>query len=363
MRCISRYALVGTLSFAMTVDCTAACQLFQRCCRPLPCHMGRDVVCPPVSNVAIDVHPCDYEADPCLPNNLVEATSGCCSEDSAASPANKATEELVEDPTPAPAAAPQIPPAPLAVPETSKPVVDPAPLTPEPASVAPPAAGALGDRYPAEDSLFDTSPSTEAVPAEADLEPVPAKNDEDDLFDEPAADSQEEALPESTLPEPKQDAPKSGEAEQQSDTEEDDLFDTAKSIPAEEQQTEQQFQQPPEDPEVPSPAEFDDIFDPFGESTTDLQSRKSTLAEAGGLRSETNRTWTDRTSTYQCQARLVRVMGQSVVLQRSTGAQLIVPLVRLASDDLHFVHEQITALRVVRAHDAATEKLAVAWVH
>ena len=259
-------------------------------------------------------------------------------------PTNAATPEINELLPPAA--------APLPKPEATEPAV-------EPSATEPPAAG-VGDRY------SNSSP----VPTPADpIEPPAIDDDPNNLFDEPISPPTEDKKP--IVPEP------------QPDSDVDNLFGPLESSEADEF-TETSYVPKPDatqeeiapatiptpaepTPAEPDPADSDEGLDPLGEDpfgddfSMNLKDLPAVLQEAGGLQSVADRTWTDNTAKFECEARLVRVTAKNVVLLQSTGGKLTVPFSRLAKADLHFVHEQIAALRVVHAHNAAAEKLAVAW--
>lgn len=299
-----------------------------------------------------------------------------------------------------------LPPAPIAAPQETAPV-EPMPSTPASEQPAP---SIVGDRYssqPADDDIFGTPTPTESIPAPTTPAAAQPADDTTDIFGEPTAAADTPAADETSLPAPSQPTSEQPAAEptpaeqpptNEPDSDLDDLFGPADSSTAtdeeEEEQPADESSQPsstpqPSTPEpaAPTPAEpktaepatddsqaddsdtpeadtpkdNEEPYDPFGEGFSLRDEHTSTLLADGGLRSEAHRTWTDNSGSFQCQARLQRVTSGGVVLLRSTGKQLNVPFARLADDDLQFVHQQVTALRVVQARDAAAQKLAVTW--
>lgn len=287
-----------------------------------------------------------------------------------------------------------LPPAPIAAPEETAPV-EPAPSTPAPEQSAP---SIVGDRYssqPTDDDIFGTPSPTESTPSPTTPAPAQPVDDTDDIFGEPTAAADTPAADETSLPAPspstsEQPADASAPAQQSptGDSDLDDLFGPSDSSPQTDEEEEEQpadessqpssMPQPntpepaaptPADPqaeesddaEADTPEDAEEPYDPFGEGFSLRDEHTSTLLADGGLRSDAHRTWTDNSGSFQCQARLQRVTSGGVVLLRSTGKPLNVPFARLADDDLQFVHQQVTALRVVQARDAAAQKLAVTW--
>lgn len=260
-----------------------------------------------------------------------------------------------------------------------------------PSSTATPAARIVGDRYADDDDLFgptapeissNQTPATDPA-ATTPTANIPTTNSGDlGLFDEPAPAAEAAASPDTPLPDsifPESSKPESAQEQPGTKESETDEPDT-------------------KDPETtdPKPLPESDIFDLtglfesrrsefldelptgstqssavessenqgselFGADFSNLEERPSVLADAGGLQSDADRTWTDDTATFQCQARLVHVTSKNVILRRASGAELRVPYARLGQADLQFVHQQVVALRVARSRYAAAEKLAVAW--
>lgn len=401
-----RYFVVGLLVTGMAVDSAAARRLFRRRAR-CKCPTACVDVCPPACPAPSSDVPCVVPCD-CLDGAIVADSPCAAAETSIADAACQdcAAESQQLDPVPepiteersAPPVAPvepsqpevdyapteatpipvepvsqpdAIPPAPVAVPEISE-TEAPLPIVPQtvtPAIVEQPAAAAVGDRYSNNEDLFAPIETEDSTTPEPAVEPAvsteeTSTDEADDLFDEPAVSAEEEEPAEAPLPEPTQVEPPAEDPVPQPELDEDDLFGPSESDEPEE--TNEQPQVPEEPAPVEStPADSDKSYDPFADDSTnfktDFKKRTSTLNEAGGLQSKTERTWTDNSAAFECRARLVRVTTKNVVLQKSTGANLVVPFARLADNDLQFVHQQITTLRVVRAREAAAEKLAVAW--
>ncbi len=376
-----RCFLIGILVCGTVVDHAAARKLFRggSCCRK--CHLKCIEACPtacpaPISADCGERHDGEVIADSAcqscaaeMPSEYVPAT--VVEELAVPTPAPVELSgpmieytpavETLESPIESPSYQPSLPPAPVAVPKsieinppasTAPTVVEP-PIA-EPPVVEPPAAEVVGDRYSNNDELFGP-----ASPADYPSPPVDNAGN-DDLFDEPAPPAEEDDTSETPLPIPLPDP----EPEPQTKLNDGDLFGPANAEqPAEPDVSEENEAEPaeqPQDAEPPAP-EPDESYDPFAENLTRLDTQSTVLKKAGGLQSKAERTWTDNTATFECQARLLRVTAKSVILQQSTGAKLVVPFARLANNDLQFVHGQVTALRVARAQNAAAEKLAVAW--
>lgn len=220
--------------------------------------------------------------------------------------APKHPEQLpVQDPKPV-ADAPVTPPATTVPPVTTEKPLPPANvITPaEPATTTPAAP-------------VETAPPVETPPPVETTPPVetpsePPAEEADDLFGEPAA--------ESTPP-----------AEES----------TADEAPAEDPATEESPAE--ESTEFAAPA--DDPLEDFFNAVP----RPNALQVAGGLESQIHRTWTDNTGKYRCEARLVSVELDEVVLHKADGQPKRVPLVRLSDADLTFVHEQVVAKREMLA--------------
>ena len=305
-------------------------------------------------------------------------------------PAEVIESPVIESPVDPPVSQQITPPAMLPDPEVTAPevvapeVTAPAeseglitPPSPEPEASQPPAATDVGDRYSSSNDLFEPATPEEAPTPAPTPESTPAADPStDDLFEEPIAPPVE-----------KEDTPRVPEAQPQPQPEVEDLFgplepteaadfteapgtsnpeaevEEVKEIPETQVPAPQEPATTEPVPTEPDPEDSEKGSDPFGEDwTTGVEDETSVLEEAGGLQSRTERTWTDNSASFQCEARLLRVTAKNVVLRQSTGTERIVPLARLANVDLLFIRKQITALRVVRARDAEAEKLlAVVW--
>ena len=302
------------------------------------------------------------------------------------------TESYIEAPSETPTyVAPQsypseITPDPLDIPEVNKPrdqepikiepkQIEPAkplpPAVPTPAEpspptpVEPPSAGTAGDRY----SNSNNSEELFGPPAAAE-----GSSTRDAIFP-PATDSENDSKNDSIFTKPTS-PEQQPEPQPQPEQDMEDIFGaplpekpgryTAIEEAEVAEENEEETLEPPQDAVPPTPAEpeteTDKNYDPFAEAPAVRDKHDLALTQAGGLQSETLRTWSDNTATFECRARLVRVTPRNIVLRQSTGTQRVVPLSRLADADLRFVHQQITALRVVRARNVAAEKLlATAW--
>ena len=264
-----------------------------------------------------------------------------------------------------------MPSAPLGVPDDDAPGPAEVPAT---QVEEPPAQSIVGDRYSDNEDILDP-PSTE-TPADLDSTPNPTTDstaepggkDDADIFGEPSPPEADASPAESDLPEPKSPTPPSSDPESQLESKpepppeaESDALDIFSATePAVSAPDEVKLIDPTPSTEDLEPTVEDD-YDPFGKVSPQPGNELKVLESAGGLLSERQRTWTDNTGTFECQARLIHVCSQRVTLQKSFGTKVNVPLARLATADLQFVQQQISALRIVRARDTAVEKLAVAW--
>lgn len=185
----------------------------------------------------------------------------------------------------------------------------PPPTVPESNPVAPPARDMMElESEPQE------MPAAEEKPSEMEPEDI------DDLFSTPAADPA--PAPEATPP---AESPAIDESE--------------------EKETE--------------PAEVDEK-DPLDDFFSDAR-QPAVLSTPGGLDSNSHRQWTDNTGKYHCEARLVSVTRQEIVLSKADGQLKTVSLRRLSDEDLKFVHGQVVAKREVLARQSTTDKLASHW--
>ena len=395
MKRVSRYWLVGILVSVMVVDNAAAGRLFRRLCRSCGSCPKCQVVCPPpalpasvpsvpgvclasedptwvdlayvapsaqlveADYVDTDCQACPSNAQPEIVTEASEVVTEVVTEELAMpSPALAEQEEKITvEPQEPSVAIP--PPVPLAVPEASE--TDPVPTFAEPASDS-----EVGDRYSNKTDLFGSPVPEPAAPLPPAVVPA-AIEETSELFKEPTPDAEEVTAPETELPTPREAEPSAPDSRLQSELDNASLFGPS-DLPEEESEEQVIEETPEETPEEtegtePSaPAEPMKYHDPFGDDDHFGQPGGSpVLEEAGGLQSEANRTWSDETATFRCQARLIRITAKQVVLQRPTGSKLVVPLSRLGSSDLQFVHQQIVALRVVRTRESAAAHLAVAW--
>jgi len=405
MRHLSRYVLMGLLTGGMVVDTAAAGRLFRRscCCKCAPvCH---EACSPAIDSVSSPVVFEDGCGSPLVDESLGIVESGCQDYQPALTPVptpvptpEPIVEELIRPSYPAPAEEPTVaepteepngqystdrqtdlpsnpdigPPAPLAVPEASPKIIPgPTPPTVDTPPVVEPAAESVLEEPPLEEppvehnDLFDepTPPEptpTEEAPPEPAAEPEPTpEDDSEDLFGGLALEEEKaEAMTEIQAPRPVEVEQESIESKPQLDLA-DDLFG-----PSEENATSEELEKlnlSPITPQNPVPA-IEPVEEPEEESDLfGTEERAPVLKIAGGLKSDTARVWSDSTATFRCEARLVDVSTKHVTLQKSTGVKILVPLSRLGGGDLEFVHEQVVALRVAQAQDAAAEKLAVAW--
>lgn len=393
---VSRCLLVGILVTTLAVDCAATGRLFRRrCCSrvcqpasPKPCSATPD--CSPEPTVLDGCSACSSETSVPCETAVEDSCLGCTASSSPDSVSEYAVEELIT-PTPAPietfvpesieAAADNaaisavnppdsqttIPPAPVASPKLveSPAAITPAPITPAPTFRKPtaPTSDAVGDRYSNSSSssdLFDTPAPAASTPAPAEA-PAEESPESMDLFDEPATNDEEEEEPaaEVTQPEPEQDKPGAEDAQPELDTS--DLFGPPASDPDPQEAPPADDATPEPEPSEAEPSGEAEAYDPFEIQHIDLDQESRTLSEPGGLRSKLDRTWADETASFQCEARLVKVSSKGVILRRVSGRELAVPFARLCQSDLLFVRQQMSAMRVIRAREAAAEKLAVAW--
>jgi hypothetical protein len=278
-----------------------------------------------------------------------------------------------------------MPPAPLGVPEGTPPSESEAPTAQIETEPAP---SVVGDRYSENADLPDAPAAAESAAPFPTPQPAveSAIDDETNIFRDPSpsdpASSSEAPLPDpesitppASDPEPEQESdpepqtetepePDPGaepEPEAEPEFDDADIFGAIEPAVPEQQQRVDLTPTPAASAARSAAANEDEAYDPFGAAMPRPELELKVLQRAGGLLSDLERTWNDDTTTFECRAKLVRVTSSSITLQKSEGTKVNVPLARLATDDLQFVHQQITALRIVRARDAAVEKLAVAW--
>ncbi len=383
MTSLSRYFLVFMLVANLVVDATTVRQsLGDNCCQPAyvsscdcPCPQACVVDCTEAVTVWNEQAHCgDYSAAVVV----VETDClGCQSEipvDTSASPSTtheQVPAEAMPEPqagaiddeptTPEVATEPAeertaLPPAPLATPDTP---TTPEPTTPLPGPAETPDPSIVGDRYSnsgdtgAAQTPAESTPNTPTPSADGEA------GDVDDIFGEPTSSPPEE----SSDPFPAQPAEEAPSPEPANDVE--DIFGPSTSTAQDAADVVAAESNPIENSDMSAVAVLspnkERAVDPLGHDSQVLLVQKSVLSSAGGLKSKSNRTWTDNTAKYECEARLVRVAEKHVVLIRSSGKQVTVPFSRLANDDLHFVRQQLTALRSVKTRDAEAAKLAVQW--
>ncbi len=334
MHKIFRCILVAVLTFGMTVNVSSAGRLFQRGCPKPVCCPVVECACPPVScsPVVICCESADFQDSPQpttdpLPDGLEpdEVEAEKISPAITPGPVDDSSSNIEPTKMSSPEPAIDIPVAPLGVP--------PMPETPAEPSVQPPATDTEDDLQ----DMFDTP-----TPSDDVEEMVP----EDDLFGSSEPEKTAEPAPTAAEPVEVESAPPT-EADPL-----DELFDSPDKPEV------------PENSEAPENSEESDIPHPEEDSFDDLFGQvvpPAELSTPGGLLSNLTRQWTDDTAKYQCEARLVHVMKDKVVLANARGSELAVSLARLSDDDLKFVHQQVVAKRALLASQAAGEKLASAF--
>lgn len=379
----SRYVLVCALATSLVVDHSAArcpkvqnacfCNAEAVCCRPAPCsqvEVVNQVEFTDCCQLPSSSHvPGPNACGEAVPSGESSGCSECLSESTSSTlndrdeleeqlpevltPAPAEEESILEEPTPveAPAEASTnesspLPVAPIAVPEPT-PTVE----QPQPAAAEPTASSIVGDRYSSEAEVVEPTPTD-------------AEASNDDVFGEstqptPAASPQQ--TPETIVP-----APVAAEPTATSNDNLEDLFgpsgtaDEAVGQPAEqgEQIEESDDKQPASASE--STEEFsDDPFDPFSQSLRNIEKHLVLLSSPGGFNSDHYRTWTDNTESFRCDAKLLRVTAEHVVLIRSTGQRAEVSFSRLSDADLEFVKQQLIAKRQLRSQSSVLGKFAV----
>jgi hypothetical protein len=175
------------------------------------------------------------------------------------------------------------------------------------------------------DGLFNGTEETTTPPAE---EPAAPAEEPSDLFGQPA----ESTPPAETPP---AEVPAEVPAEEPAEEPAADLFgepaETDTEMPAEEPAEEQPAEETPA--EEPAEDTDDDIFG----------ATRGALGEPGGLASTDMRTWVDNTGNYSCRGRLISLLDSHVRLLKDNGRTTTVPLSRLSTIDLKFVHRQANA--------------------
>ncbi len=331
MRRIFRCLLVAILVGVLSVDTASACRLFRRWCAPRVYRPVCVATCPPVFMACPPV--CDVcgQAVIVAPETWVDHK-----------PVLADSQEAV-DGTPLP----------------SKPVEE---------KFSAPSANTI-ESVPVEDFIEQRSIVNKPESEQDALAPIPvpladettdattepsetSENESLPLFDTPAT-NREEATDEVKEKGAKEDAQEIGPGPVE------DLFEpsgkeqpapTTDPSPAEPPAAQPEEAEEPDTPESPS---LDDLF---GEADN-----PGRLRERGGLESPSMRRWTDNTARFSCEACLMRVTPQSVVLMKRSGKTSAVRLARLSDEDIRFVHQQVVAKRMQLAHRAAAEKLASVW--
>ncbi len=211
------------------------------------------------------------------------------------------------------------------------------------------------------------------MPFEATTSPVPEKKSQiDALFEEPSALTEPKPLPPSETPNSQPNSTEALFVEPKRDTEE---------LPAKESQVESESVPEEDSKEVESPPDsekkadsFDELFGPSNEepeskeSTPPAQfdpfSREDIPSRVRGSRriaSSEPRLWTDSSARFSCQAHIVSLTAECVILEKATGVRIAVPFSRLSDADLNFAKEHVQALRTVLAHETLAAQLAVGW--
>ncbi len=385
MMSLSRYGLVVVLVANLVVDAASARRsLAVNCCQPeyvsscdCPCPPPCVVECPTAAPVWTEsIHCDDYSAAAVIVESDCQGCQTVVPLDSTVAPSTTQqqvpTEAMpepessaIEDEPAAPEAATEsteertvLPPAPLATPEAT---VTPEPTAPLPGPAETPDPSVVGDRYSnsgetaTPQTPADSSPPAPSPSAEGET------SDVDDIFGEPTSSPAQE----SSDPFPAQPAEETPSPEAEDDV--DDIFGPSTSIIQRAENEVAVRSEAVENPQASAvavrAANSDRVDDPVGYDLQVYQEQTSILSSAGGLKSKSFRTWTDNTEKYQCEARLVRVAEQHVVLLRSSGKRVTVTFSRLASTDLQFVHQQIAALRIMMSQEATAAKLAATWTH
>lgn len=411
MRRYLKLVLVGLLVSTLVVDVASAGWLFRRLCRACKCPRPCRVACEPLDpceteQVAASCCPADSEsvvisesiAAPIVVEESRPEPAACATcgealesdeaqvESEAPTPFETHPESIVAEEHPGPATQPMdsateleaspsaaAPPL-LAEPAASQPSLMPSPIMPAPAETPvgdpAPATVDLGGRYADEQQPLDPPAESDPLTAPPVTNTANTKDSMSDLFDDPIpADESEAAETAEEKPMPEVMPAPVDEAEGPADLS--DLFGPLPAETPDEIESEAIEPQPEEaEPETPSaPAEeapateSPDEEEDIKTDLDDLFSQDATwqqLTVAGGLHGHLLRTWTDNTGKFSCDAKLVRVSPREVVLLRADQSELKVPLQKLSEADLHFVRDQVVALRSVRAR-SSTEKLAVAW--
>lgn len=92
---------------------------------------------------------------------------------------------------------------------------------------------------------------------------------------------------------------------------------------------------------------------PDADDLFDISRVRRVLEEPGGWSSEQLRSWSDTSGTYRCDAHMVAVSPDGIVLDRADGVTVRVAYGALSVADLQFVHRQIEARQKQLAADGA----------
>lgn len=204
----------------------------------------------------------------------------------------------------------------------------------------------------------ETTPAAEPAQIEPATDPQPAEAEDSgdefgSIFDEPEAASAEESEP-------------IVEENETAEEPEENLFDDMFDEPAEPTETEEPDSSSTESAEEPAeesapeeaeePAESDDSEDDF-DDLFGSDSIPAKLRIAGGLHSTQTRHWTDNTARYHCEARLVSLDTDAIVIEKANGSMKRVPLRRLSKSDVQFVRGQDVAQQEMLAKQGNSKKL------
>lgn len=108
-----------------------------------------------------------------------------------------------------------------------------------------------------------------------------------------------------------------------------------------------------EDPatdEAPTTDPLDDLFGlSFSQGNSSIHPEFGRLLQAaGGFASDQPRNWSDRTDTFRCSGRLVRVTTDGVFIIQPDGELQGIGFSKLSDSDLAFVRDQVRAERALR---------------
>jgi hypothetical protein len=304
----------------------------------------------------IDTPSCGCEAEPTEQKTEDEAPKSLPAKTNKPKTFDPSAEKSVEE---------VIPPSETPVPTLDTPVQG---LAPAPINVP-----SLTEPAPATEEIFPGPAPIEDAPVEES--PATSGTNTEGLFDEPApiaepSKSQSEAensptsdtmTEDSAVPadlfvepsRPAEDTTESSDAETQSDSNQtppaedplDDLF--APPSPATDPAVE-----PESKPDQPD-GEETDRYDPFSQ-----QELPTELRVPGGLASHEFRNWSNRTASFHCDARLVRLTTDGVFLAEPSGGWVAMSFSQLSDADLSFVRAQIRAQRMVLANSNPATQIA-----